>query len=417
MLRGKRHFRRSLLCSAVSSLRPLKKRNMSKLDQSNSTTNADLRKECDTRADTDSPSWWKAVIQTYHGLYLVFVVAVSILAVVAFFCSMRGEEISTVGNIGIYEKKLEAAQNSLSLWATVLAVIFVLFSLVGLLEIDRRLKEAKEKVLLIDSTSRKVFDRLASILLMKQTSENVPDPQISFFRSLSRQDVLKDNPIQFYLSIEEAHNHCKAGEYRCAISVLDELVDSKTFADASTFNKAIFFIHRITALFAQAACSRNQKAVAISLLKRVIDDCEEAKKYAWDLRARAFFCLQQGDAFLRISKLRGFEENARIDAEKCFAESQGYYKNPLHIEILLGGYWEELWQSSPKETVSPLDKAITAYTLAKIVLLLNEKEHEQAHGRQNRLRKMLNRRLAKLQRERKNFRKNHPSSTVSNENE
>ena len=56
-----------------------------------------------------------------------------------------------------YENRIESAENKLTLWATTLTVAFVAFTLLGLLEIDKRIKIARENADEIDSKIRRSF--------------------------------------------------------------------------------------------------------------------------------------------------------------------------------------------------------------------------------------------------------------------
>lgn len=261
------------------------------------------------------------------------------------------------------EKKLDAMQNSLTLWATVITVVFVLFSVIGLLEIDKRLKEAQKKTDEIGGKYKRIFEIFASIMFSKDTTNGEIGPfTASYLSNISKFcSIDEDVPaLKMYLKCEEAHARSREGEFSAALTVYDEFKKSKDFESIPDNCKGLFFIHRggVRMACAKVCWSKLRPEDAETYAKSAIEDYEEGEKYAWDDRSHAFFCVQAGEAALWLSEIkrsrntRKEEENNDKNeayyskkADKYFRRALYFYPQKKNIERIRAEHWARIWKS------------------------------------------------------------------------
>lgn len=306
-----------------------------------------------------------------------------------------------------YENRIESAENKLTLWATTLTVAFVAFTLLGLLEIDKRIKIARENADEIDSKNKEVFSTFALVKFLRAMSEDYSPFVESTFEYLiscekKRKDDSKSYALQFFLYSEKARALQDLGRNTQALELYDKVIQDVHFREQDELLKSLMYYRRGRVYFRRGKEKRGEEAKEDWF--KAIDDYQMAKKFAWDARSHAFFCVEMGEVWLSISTETFFNEREYRTAESCFDDAKGIYPQTFNIDRLLGLYWEERWTCCRKGDLKYCKTAIKFFKQVEKEIMNNSTKEVLNHDKiLNRKLKHARRHISRLEREKNIF--------------
>ena len=281
---------------------------------------------------------WDPLLRSYHGVFLIFAVVIGVVIAILFFfrvgipdspetspesefitCPVRhypfDYEQKIENRLKEHEVKLESMSNGLTLWATVMTIVFILFSIIGLLEIDKRIKDAKEKAQEIDSKNKGIFSTVASLMLAKELSENFSPFIASTFKFIADREEGKDiasksDALLFFLQVGRANaitgNQASEGDFLTSLTIYDTITENKNFESQNNLLKSLIFFQKgytkLNYVRKFEKCLLREKGPSFikDKLLGALSDFGAGKRVAWDERANAFFCAMAIDSLLLL---------------------------------------------------------------------------------------------------------------------
>lgn len=281
---------------------------------------------------------WDPLFRSYHGVFFIFAVVIGIAVAFSFFFRVETQDSETPSSqteltthticphpfdyeqklekhLEEQQAKLESMSNGLTLWATVMTVIFVVFTILGLLKIDEKIKAAKEKADEIDSKNRGIFATVALIMLSKELSENFSPFLASTFKFIADREEDKDgtsksDALIFFLQTARANattgEQASEGDFLTSLTICDTIIENKSFESQNKLLKSLIFFQRgYTKLnyirkFEKCLLSSRGSSFVKEKLLEALSDFDAGRRFAWDDRAGAFFCSMAIDTLLLI---------------------------------------------------------------------------------------------------------------------
>lgn len=287
-----------------------------------------------------------------------------------------------------YQQNLTSSQSYLMIWGAVLAIVFLIFSVLGLYKIDEKLHEAKEKgkeILREQKQNQETF--WETLLAVMSADKVIPGGEVGAFHASSYQAISNSLPVSVdanlkaYIKMERGHALQNENQFDLAINEYTEAMASLGESSSAVI-KTILHLRRGCA-YGQRSL-RNRAEVNRGDLKSAIHDLDEALVSAWDNRTRSFICRQKGDFYLK--------HKMYLEAEKCASEIETYYVGNGSADDLRGDIYRRRWEECIFKNDKYFETAKFAYekaldirrrtnqngyktTLRKYIRLLSEKSY------------------------------------------
>ena len=262
-----------------------------------------------------------------------------------------------------YEHRVESAENRLILWASVMTIVFLVFSILGLLEIDKHVKKAEKSADEIDSKNKTIFSTVAAVMFAEKTSNNLSKFIASAYGFMAGEEEGKDessrsDALRLFLRGEEAHAWMKEDSYECALDIYNEAIQDDSFESQSKLLKSLLYYHRA---ICNKMLGRKKGAEWEEKFRAAIEDFKKAASLAWDNRVRAFFCVMAGDTLLDFSRARSFNDEKYQEAEAWFKKAEKLFPQTRCFNRMLGLYWAAKWDNEESKDIGVCEKAINFF--------------------------------------------------------
>ncbi len=259
-----------------------------------------------------------------------------------------------------YEHRVESAENRLILWASVMTIVFLVFSILGLLEIDKRVKKAEKSADEIDSKNKTIFSTVAAVMFAEKTSNNLSKFIASAYGFMAGEEEGKDessrsDALRLFLRGEEAHAWMKEDSYECALDIYNEAIQDDCFESQSKLLKSLLYYHRA---ICNKMLGRKKGAGWKEKFRAAIEDFKKAASLAWDNRVHAFFCVMAGDTWLDFARARSFDPQKYKEAEAWFEKAKKLFPQTRCFNRMLGLYWAAKWDNRKSGDIEACKTAI-----------------------------------------------------------
>lgn len=217
-------------------------------------------------------------------------------------------------SLDAYQQNLMSAQNYLMIWGAVLAIVFLIFSVLGLYKVDEKLSEAEEKrkeilrQLTEDAENfRKNQESFWETLLAGVSADKmIPSGEIGAFHSSSYRAISNslgpsiDVHLKAYIKMELGHALKNEGQVNSAIK---EYTDALALIEksSSVVMKTLLYLRRGWAYGEKSSRNRegNNQLERVCRgncddLNSALHDLDKALELAWDDRMKSYICHQKG---------------------------------------------------------------------------------------------------------------------------